>query len=75
MKPINTRVLGLYAVSVRGWAHVLHGHLGGQPSAPDLPAEQRLAGLLAAAASAGLLAGAHDLSDGGLAAVLPALFG
>jgi phosphoribosylformylglycinamidine synthase subunit PurL len=52
------------------WAHVRHGHLGGRPPAPDLAAEQRLAGLLAAAASAGLLAAAHDLSDGGLAVAL-----
>ena len=52
------------------WAHVLHGHLGGRPPVPDLAAEQRLAGLLAAAASAGLLAAAHDLSDGGLAVAL-----
>jgi phosphoribosylformylglycinamidine synthase len=52
------------------WAHVVHGHLGGRPPAPDLAAEQRLAGLLAAAAAAGLLAAAHDLSDGGLAVAL-----
>ncbi len=52
------------------WAHVLHGHLGGRPPAPDLSAERRLAALLAAAASAGLLAAAHDLSDGGLAVAL-----
>jgi phosphoribosylformylglycinamidine synthase subunit PurL len=52
------------------WAHVLHGHLGGRPPAPDLAAERRLAGLLAAAASGGLLAAAHDLSDGGLAVAL-----
>ena len=52
------------------WAHVLHGHLGGLLLALDLPAEQRLAALLAAAASAGLLAAAHDLSDGGLAVAL-----
>ena len=52
------------------WAHALHGHLGGRPPAPDLAAERRLAGLLAAAASAGLLAAAHDLSDGGLAVAL-----
>jgi phosphoribosylformylglycinamidine synthase len=52
------------------WAHVLHGHLGGRPPAPDLDAEQRLARLLAAAAEAGLLAAAHDLSDGGLAVAL-----
>jgi phosphoribosylformylglycinamidine synthase len=46
---------------------VRHGHLGGRPPAPDLDAERRLAGLLAAAAADGLLAAAHDLSDGGLA--------
>jgi phosphoribosylformylglycinamidine synthase len=52
------------------WAHVVHGHLGGSPPAVDLAAEQRLAGLLAAAAGDGLLTGAHDLSDGGLAQAL-----
>jgi phosphoribosylformylglycinamidine synthase len=52
------------------WAHVRHGHLGGRPPAPDLPAEQRLAGLLTAAAASGLLTAAHDLSDGGLAVAL-----
>jgi phosphoribosylformylglycinamidine synthase subunit PurL len=52
------------------WAHVRHGHLGGRPPVPDLAAEQQLAGLLAAAAKAGLLSAAHDLSDGGLAVAL-----
>jgi len=52
------------------WAHVLHGHLGGRPPAPDLDAERRLAALLVAAAEAGLLSAAHDLSDGGLAVAL-----
>jgi phosphoribosylformylglycinamidine synthase subunit PurL len=52
------------------WAHVRHGHLGGRPPVPDLAAEQRLAGLLAAAAAAGLLSAAHDLSGGGLAVAL-----
>src|SRR5271165_6662784 len=52
------------------WAHVVHKHLGGRPPAPDLDAERRLAALLAAAAAAGLLAAAHDLSDGGLAVAL-----
>jgi phosphoribosylformylglycinamidine synthase len=52
------------------WAHVLHGHLGGRPPEPDLDAERRLAGLLAAAAEAGVLSAAHDLSDGGLAVAL-----
>ena len=52
------------------WAYVRHGHLGGRPPAPDLDAERRLAALLAAAAADGLLAAAHDLSDGGLAVAL-----
>ncbi len=52
------------------WANVVHGHLGGRPPAVDLAAEQRLAGLLAAAAADGVLTGSHDLSDGGLAQAL-----
>jgi phosphoribosylformylglycinamidine synthase subunit PurL len=52
------------------WAYVRHDHLGGRPPAPDLEAERRLARLLAAAARAGLLSAAHDLSDGGLAIAL-----
>jgi phosphoribosylformylglycinamidine synthase II len=52
------------------WAQVTRGHLGGVPPAVDLHAEQRLAAVLAAAAAGGLLAAAHDLSDGGLALAL-----
>ena len=52
------------------WAHVLHGHLGGHPPVPDLSAERSLASALEAAAAAGLLSSAHDLSDGGLAIAL-----
>jgi len=52
------------------WAEVAHGHLGGTPPVPDLMADQRLAELAATAASRGLLASAHDLSDGGLAIAL-----
>ena len=52
------------------WAHVVHGHLGGHPPRPDLDAERRLARVLVAAASRGLLSAAHDLSDGGLAQAL-----
>ena len=65
-------LLGRTAAEFGGsaWAHVRHSHLGGRPPAPDLAAEQRLAGLLAAAAAAGLLSAAHDLSDGGLAIAL-----
>ena len=52
------------------WAEVAHRHHGGRPPAVDLDAERRLATLIVAAASAGLLASAHDLSDGGLAIAL-----
>jgi phosphoribosylformylglycinamidine synthase subunit PurL len=52
------------------WAQVAHGHLGGRPPAVDLDAERAAASLLQAAARAGLLAAAHDVSDGGLAVAL-----
>ena len=52
------------------WAHVIHGHLGGHPPSVDLDAERRLADLMTAAAHEGLLASAHDVSDGGLAVAL-----
>jgi phosphoribosylformylglycinamidine synthase len=52
------------------WAHVAHQHIGGRPPAVDLDAERELAAVLAAAAERGLLAAAHDLSDGGLAIAL-----
>jgi phosphoribosylformylglycinamidine synthase II len=52
------------------WAHVVHGHLGGTPPVPDLAAERQLAELVIEATEQGLLASAHDLSDGGLAIAL-----
>ena len=52
------------------WAEVAHQHLGGRPPAVDLDAERRLAALIVAAAADGVLASAHDLSDGGLAIAL-----
>jgi phosphoribosylformylglycinamidine synthase len=52
------------------WARVVHGHLGGTPPVVDLAAEQRLAGLLSAAAASGAVSAAHDLSQGGLAQAL-----
>jgi phosphoribosylformylglycinamidine synthase len=52
------------------WAGVIHQHLGGRPPAVDLEAERKLAALVAAAAAEGLLASAHDISDGGLAIAL-----
>jgi len=52
------------------WAEVVHQHLGGRPPAVDLDAERKLAALVVAAAADGLLASAHDLSDGGMAIAL-----
>ncbi|RMI47507.1 phosphoribosylformylglycinamidine synthase subunit PurL [Actinomadura harenae] len=52
------------------WAHVVYGHLGGLPPKVDLAAEAALASVLVAAARDGLLAAAHDLSDGGLSQAL-----
>jgi phosphoribosylformylglycinamidine synthase subunit PurL len=52
------------------WADVVHQHLGGRPPAVDLEAERNLAALIAAAAAEGVLASAHDLSDGGLGVAL-----
>jgi phosphoribosylformylglycinamidine synthase subunit PurL len=68
----NLYLLGATALELDGsaWAGVIHGHLGGRPPLADLPRERDLAGLLAAAAHEGLLNGAHDLADGGLAQAL-----
>ncbi len=52
------------------WAQVAHDHLGGVPPRVDLPAEARLARVLAHAARDELVSAAHDLSDGGLALAL-----
>jgi phosphoribosylformylglycinamidine synthase len=52
------------------WAGEVHGHLGGLPPAPDLAAERALAQALGDGSDRGLLAAAHDISDGGLAQCL-----
>jgi phosphoribosylformylglycinamidine synthase len=52
------------------WAQVEHHHLGGRPPLVDLAAEQALAEVLVAGGSDGMLASAHDVSDGGLAQTL-----
>ena len=69
---LNLYLLGTTDVELDGsaWAQVVHGHLGGRPPAVRLDAERALAGVLAAAAEEGLLAAAHDLSDGGLGQTL-----
>ncbi len=65
-------LLGDTRVELSGseWAWVMHDHLGGVPPVVDLDAEQRLGGVLSEAAEDGLVASAHDLSDGGLAQAL-----
>jgi phosphoribosylformylglycinamidine synthase len=52
------------------WQRIATGELAGRPPALDLESEARLHALLVDLAAAGLLAGAHDLSDGGLALAL-----
>ncbi|MBA2639671.1 MAG: phosphoribosylformylglycinamidine synthase subunit PurL [Nocardioidaceae bacterium] len=52
------------------WALVEHGHLGGLPPVVDLRAERALVELLWQSADAGVLAAAHDVSDGGLVLTL-----
>jgi phosphoribosylformylglycinamidine synthase len=49
------------------WAEVLHNHLGGKPPVVNLTEEKALAELLHGASLQGLVASAHDLSEGGLA--------
>jgi phosphoribosylformylglycinamidine synthase subunit PurL len=52
------------------WQRIATGELAGRPPRLDLAAEAALHGLLVEVAAAGLVAGAHDLSDGGLALAL-----
>jgi phosphoribosylformylglycinamidine synthase len=52
------------------WAEVEHDHLGGRPPTLDLAAERALAEVLVSGSESGLIEGAHDLSDGGLAQAL-----
>ena len=49
------------------WAEVIHDHLGGKPPVVNLEHEMKLADLLHAGSLQGLIASAHDLSEGGLA--------
>jgi len=52
------------------WAWLTYGHLGGTPPRVDLARERALGAVLIAAAAAGHITAAHDLSDGGLAQAL-----
>jgi len=52
------------------WAHVMHGHLGGQPPRVDLAREALLADICIAGSRDGMLTAAHDVADGGVAQTL-----
>ncbi|MBM7229757.1 phosphoribosylformylglycinamidine synthase II [Dietzia sp. HMSC21D01] len=52
------------------WAQVAHDHLGGTPPTVDLTWESTLARIMATCSKDGLITGAHDLSEGGLAQAL-----
>ncbi len=65
---LSVLLLGRTADELDGsaWADVEHGHLGGLPPRVDLAAEKALASVLVRAREQGLVAAAHDLSEGGL---------
>ena len=65
----NIYLLGVTRDELDGsvWSEVIHDHLGGKPPVVDLAEEKKLADLLHGATLQGLLASAHDLSEGGLA--------
>jgi phosphoribosylformylglycinamidine synthase len=69
---LDVWLLGETRVELGGsvWQRLAGGRLQGRPPALDLPAEARLHALLVDLAARRLLAGAHDLSDGGLALAL-----
>ncbi|HUP71038.1 MAG TPA: phosphoribosylformylglycinamidine synthase subunit PurL [Acidimicrobiales bacterium] len=52
------------------WALRAHGHRGGRLPALDLEAHSRLVDLVRALVADGVLAGVHDVSDGGLGVAL-----
>jgi len=68
----NIYLLGTTEEELDGsvWSEVIHDHLGGLPPKVKLKEEKKLAEALNAASLQGLLASAHDLSEGGLAQAL-----
>jgi phosphoribosylformylglycinamidine (FGAM) synthase-like enzyme len=69
---LDVWLLGATRVDLGGsvWQRLTTGRLEGRPPPLDLPTEATLHRLLVALARRRLLAGAHDLSDGGLAVAL-----
>jgi phosphoribosylformylglycinamidine synthase subunit PurL len=52
------------------WARTVHGHRGGRLAPLDLEAHRALLGLVAGLVNDGLVAGVHDVADGGLGVAL-----
>lgn len=65
----NLYLLGVTRDELDGsaWAESVHDHLGGVPPVVDLTAERKLAELLQAATIGGIISGATDVAEGGLA--------
>jgi phosphoribosylformylglycinamidine synthase len=65
----NIYLLGITRDELDGsaWAETIHDHLGGKPPVVSLKNEKALAELMHGANLQGLIASAHDLSEGGLA--------
>jgi phosphoribosylformylglycinamidine synthase len=65
----NIYLLGITRDELDGsaWAETIHDHLGGKPPVVSLKKEKALAELMHGANLQGLIASAHDLSEGGLA--------
>jgi phosphoribosylformylglycinamidine synthase len=64
----NIYLLGVTRDELDGsaWAETIHDHLGGKPPIVSLKNEKALAELMHGANLQGLIASAHDLSEGGL---------
>ena len=69
-QPASERSDALREFSSSEYARTVAGIVGGVPPAIDLAAESRLIEALVALAAEGLLASAHDVSDGGIATAL-----
>ena len=68
--PLDAAADERVGLGASSYLQVVHGLLTGRPPLPDLALERAVQACLRAAIAAGLVASAHDLSDGGLAVAL-----
>ncbi|MCS5693179.1 phosphoribosylformylglycinamidine synthase subunit PurL [Cyanobium sp. FGCU-6] len=68
--PLEVAVDERVGLGASSYLAVVHGLLTGRPPLPDLELERAVQTFLRSAIAAGLVASAHDLSDGGLAVAL-----